>query len=256
MKKHRRSKKKTGLGFKLILAVFILFALATAVHFVYNFILNWDKLNVSKIEIKGTSALNSEYVKKLVDLKKGANIFSYKLDKAVFQQEQWIENAWLKRIYPDKILVKIKERVPAAMFIESGRKFVITVDNKVVRSIASAEKIYKIPVWGDYLKTSDEKRGEIMAFLKDVRTKENAFYEGIRSFSMDGGSLKINMDDYAVLFGEPVVGLVSEKLKSVGDIVKDAAAKGQELKYIDLSPFTKKMRSAIIKLQKGDENNK
>ncbi len=256
MKKRRGRKKKTGIGFKLIFAAFILFALATAVHFVYNFLLSWDTLNVSKIDIKGTSALNSEYVKKLVELKKGANIFSYKLDKAVFGKEQWIEKARLRRVFPDKIIVKIKERVPAAMFVKNGKKFVITVDNKVVRSISSAEKIYKIPVWEDYLEMSADKRDEIMALLKEVRSRENKFYEGIRSFSMEGESLKIKMADYAVLFGGPSMALVSEKLKSVRSVVRDAAAKGQALKYIDLRPFTKKMRSAIIGFQKGDENNK
>ncbi|MCD6311463.1 MAG: FtsQ-type POTRA domain-containing protein, partial [Elusimicrobia bacterium] len=239
-----------------IFAVFILFFLATAAHFVYNFLHNWDKLNVSKIEIRGTSALNSEYVKKLVDLKNGSNIFSYKLDKTVFGKEQWIERAKLRRVFPDKVIVKIKERVPAALFVENGRKFVVTLDNKIVRSISSAEKIYKIPVWDDYLEMSADKRDEIMALLKEMRILENKFYEGIRSFSMEGESLKINMGDYSVLFGGPSLPLVAEKLKSVRSVVSDAAAKGQALKYIDLRPFTKKMRSAIIGFQKGDENKK
>ncbi|MEA2082450.1 MAG: FtsQ-type POTRA domain-containing protein, partial [Elusimicrobiota bacterium] len=193
MKKRRARKKKPGKGFKLVLAVFALFTAATAAHFVYNFLHNWDKLNVGRIEIRGTSALNREYVKKLVDLKKGANIFSYKLDKAVLEKEQWIAAAGLRRVFPDKIIVKIKERIPAAMFIESGKKFIVTVDNKVVRSISSAERIYKIPVWNDYLEMSADKRDEIMALLKEMRVLENKFYAGIESFSMEGESLKINM---------------------------------------------------------------
>ncbi len=256
MKRRQRRKKKTGKVFKFIVAGFVLFALATMIHFVYNFLHNWEKLKVSKIDISGVTALNREYVKKLINLKTGANIFSYKLDKAVYQKEQWIENVRLRRVFPDKIMVKIKERVPAAMFVKNGRKFVITLDNKVVRSISAAEKKYKIPVWDDYLEMSVNKRDEIMALLKDMRALENKFYESIESFSMDGESLKINMAEYAVMFGGPSLALVPEKLKAVRDVAKDAAAKGQKLKYIDLRPFTKKMRSAIIGLQKGDEKNK
>jgi len=254
MKKRRRVvNKKQGHGFKILLALFVLFALGTAAHFCYNFILGWDKLNVKKIEIRGLSVLNEEYVKKLIDMKMGDNIFSYKLDDELLLKEQWVERAKLGRVLPDKIVVKVKERVPAAMFVDKGREFIITLDDKIVRTVAAAEEKYKIPLWSDYNDLASGRRGEIMSFLKHIREKENSFYEGIKSFYMEGESLKMNMADHVVIFGRPTLDLVGEKLQSVRKVISDAAAKGQNIQYIDLRPFTKKMRSAIIKFQKGVE---
>ncbi|MDO9513526.1 MAG: FtsQ-type POTRA domain-containing protein [Elusimicrobiota bacterium] len=256
MKKRPRKKKKKGPGFKILFALFCLFALGTAAHFCYNFLRGWDKLNVTKIEIRGLSVLNEDYVKKLIDMKTGANIFSYKLQDDLFLKEQWIAKAKIRRVLPGKIIVKIKERIPAAMFMRESRKFIITLDDKIVRSVSAAEQKYQIPLWSDYNEAASVKRDEIMAFLKDIRDTENKFYEAIISFSMEGESLKMNMADCAVLFGSPERELVREKVESVGKVIKDAASKGRKIQYIDLRPFTKKMRSAIIKFHKGVENNK
>jgi cell division septal protein FtsQ len=254
MKKKRRVKKKHGgRGFKILLALFVLFALGTAVHFCYNFILGWDRLNVTEIEISGLKVLNEEYVKKLLGMKTGKNIFSYKLDDGLFKKEQWISRSDIKRVLPGKIVVRIKERVPAAMFVDEGRKFIITLDNQIVRSVSAAEEKYKIPLWSDYKELAARQRESIVAFLKDIREKENGFYEGIKSFAMEGESIRMDMAGYAVIFGRPVRELAVEKVQSVRKVLEDAAAKGRQIQYIDLRPFTKKMRSAIIKTQKGAE---
>lgn len=224
------------------------FILGRALH---NFVTNWDKLNVKKIDIRGIKVLKQAYVRKLVNFKKGRNIFSYSIDPWIFDKEKWIKSIKVVRDFPDRVIVVVQERFPLAHFREGSENFIITFDNVIVKYLPEAERIYKMPRWHDYMKVKREQRNKITEFLKELKIREVVFYEKLDSIFLDDGSLKLGLKDFEIFFGRPEVSEISGKLKSVRAVLNDAASKNREVEYLDLRPFTKKMQTAIIKFKKG-----
>ena len=257
MRKKAGSRKKTswfnkGVWLKALLALFSVFFLVTLGHFLYDFAVNWDHLNVTRIDVKGVKVLNGKYVKRLAGLSEGANIFSYSLPEDFINSEKWIKKASIKRDFPDRIILQIQERLPLAVYRDGAKEFVITADEFVIKSVPKVRKLYKIPEWRNYRKTGLRIRKDTMEFLKKFHTVENEYFQKLDTIILNGESLEFSAGGMKVYFGRPEISLLKNKLKSVKAIIADAAARNTKIEYMDMKPFTKKMRSAIIKFKEQD----
>jgi len=250
-KKRKNSRRKRG-GFFLKLFLFLLAALGAFIgfRFLWDFVTNWDKLNVRKIDIRGVKVLKQEQIRELVNFKEGLNIFSYGIDPRIFDKEKWLKNIKIVRDFPDRVVVQVREREPLARFRKGSANFIITFDNVIVENVPAAEKIYKIPEWRDFASAGKDERNKITQFLKELKSREIEFYEKVNSISLEDGLLKFTLKDFMIYFGRPDAAEISEKLKSVKAVLRDAVSKSKEIEYLDLRPFTKKMQSAIIKFKK------
>ncbi|MFH1958411.1 MAG: FtsQ-type POTRA domain-containing protein [bacterium] len=253
MKKHwrRERKKRSGFFLKLFLFLLAAFGAFIGLRFLWDFVTNWDKLNVRKIDIRGIKVLKQEQIRALVNFKEGRNIFSYSIDPLIFDKEKWLKSVKVVRDFPDRVVVQVEERFPLASFRKGSANFIVTFDNVIVECLPEAEKIYKIPEWRDFASEGREQRNKITQFLKELKIREIEFYEKVDSISLEDGLLKFGLKDFMIYFGRPDVSEISEKLESVRAVLRDAAAKNKEVEYLDLRPFTKKMQSAIIKFKKG-----
>lgn len=249
MRRRRFKTRKNGI-LKFALFALIVFAVFTLGHFIYGFLLSWDKLNVRKIEVRGAKVLGPDRVKSFLNQRAGKNIFTYKLDGKKVAREKWIKKAEIVRDFPDRIVVKIRERTPLAVFARQGREFVISADGWILDKASLAKKIYKLPFFPDYGKISAEKRKQARDFLRHLRRKEVDFYRSAKKFSYSGDSLKMILDGFTVYFGKISPDLANSKIQAVKKIIADAGKKGVGIEYLDLRPFTRKTQSAIIKTKK------
>ncbi len=244
------------MGFlKTVLVLLIAFAVFTLGDFLYKFVLTWDRLDVKKIDVIGAKIVKPVEVKSFLNQSVGKNIFSYKLDKKKVASERWIKEAKIVRDFPDRIIVKIKERSPLAVFSANGKKFVLAADGWILNKVARAEKIYKLPSLSGFAALSEKKKNQIREFLRDFRSEEVNFYRRVRRFSCSGNSLKMIFGKFTVLFGSPRTDELAEKINAVEKILDDVKKKSLAVEYVDLSPFTRKTQSAIIKIKKVVEGN-
>lgn len=76
------------------------------------YLLNAPNFAIQEITIKGNKQLTTEQIRQLAEIKKGDNIFS-KLGiviKVRLKQNGYIEDAQIKKAYPNKIEIDVKER--------------------------------------------------------------------------------------------------------------------------------------------------
>jgi len=250
-KKYSRS-KKTFL--KVFLVIFIVFSIFTGFHFVYNFLLNWDKLTVKKINYTGIKILTVSQLEKLLNFKPGKNIFKYHIPANIYEKEKWIKKIKIVKNLPDKITVKVEERKPLAILKGKAGDFVLTVDGFIAEKYPQVLKNFKVPVWENFGETKNRLK-DVERFLVELMQKEADFYRRIKKISFDGKNLNFYFDDFEVIFGKPAIKILKGKISAIKSILRDLEKKGKKISYIDLRPFTKKMQSAIIKTKEINSKN-
>ena len=103
IEKKKRKKRKTT----LILVIIIL-----VVGGISTYLLTSPSFNIQEITITGNKVLSPQKVKQLAEIGKGDNIFS-KLGivmKVRLKQNGYISDAQIKKIYPNKVEIEVKER--------------------------------------------------------------------------------------------------------------------------------------------------
>ena len=104
IEKKKRKKRKAILVFFMLILVF---------GGISAYLLTSPSFKVQEISIKGNSQISNQQIKKLAEIQNGDNIFS-KLGivmKVRLKQNGYIEDAQIKKIYPNKISIEVKERV-------------------------------------------------------------------------------------------------------------------------------------------------
>lgn len=93
-------------------SILIIMMLIIIIGGIGSYLLTSPNFNITEIEIIGNQQIKSEQVMQSAKIKKGDNIFSKPgiVMKVELEQNGYIENAEIKKIYPNKIEIRIKER--------------------------------------------------------------------------------------------------------------------------------------------------
>ncbi len=92
----------------------------------YGWMINTSYFELKKIEVIGNKMVPTEEILKNCNIEMGTNIFSLNLKKIlerVKNTSSWIEEVTITRNFPDKIIVKIKERSPYYWVSVKGKLF-------------------------------------------------------------------------------------------------------------------------------------
>lgn len=107
--------------------------------------LGYQLFNIRTIEVTGNKTKKAEYIVNLSGIEKGMNIF--KIDdralKEDIEKDPYIKFIEAKRVYPDKIILKVEERVPAALVLNEGTSLLLDGEGYVLKINKDAGK-------GDY----------------------------------------------------------------------------------------------------------
>lgn len=107
--KQREIEKKKRKRRKLILIFIFIIMLVGGIC---AYLLTSPSFNIEEISIKGNNQVSSEKINQLAEIKKGDNIFS-KIGivmKVKLKQNGYIEDVQIKKTYPNKVEIEIKER--------------------------------------------------------------------------------------------------------------------------------------------------
>ena len=120
----------------------------------YNPKIELEFFPIKKIEVSTGKNISKKEITKELSILYETNLMALNIEKinSLIINYDLIENASLKKIYPDKIIIEIKEREIIAIVNKNKDKFFISRDNKLLKfnnDIAND----KLPnVFGDYKK--------------------------------------------------------------------------------------------------------
>ena len=120
----------------------------------YNPKVELEFFPIKKIEVSTGKNISKKEITKELSILYETNLMALNIEKinSLIINYDLIENASLKKIYPDKIIIEIKEREIIAIVNKNKDKFFISRDNKLLKfnnDIAND----KLPnVFGDYKK--------------------------------------------------------------------------------------------------------
>ncbi|MEA3454100.1 MAG: FtsQ-type POTRA domain-containing protein [Candidatus Caldatribacteriota bacterium] len=159
----KKSEKNQPLTVKLIKILIFYLAIGFLGWNFFAFIFSSNFCNIEEVIIKGNDCLSEDEILCSSKVKLGENIFKLDLKKSKdsLMQEPWIKEVEIKRVIPNKIIISIKERKPAAIIHIGEEYFSSTKEGIVLSKIDSPEEKFSLPlVLG--LEINEIKIGEII----------------------------------------------------------------------------------------------
>ena len=113
--------------------LFLFFVLITSILFnsLGNFIVHSSWLSLKDVRFEGCQHVTPQELMKLAGVKKGMNIFDLNLEKVAqrLKGNPWVKEVKIKRVFPHRLQISIKERIPVAL---AYHKRLLLVDNEGV----------------------------------------------------------------------------------------------------------------------------
>ena len=116
----------------------------------YNSNLENDIVNsffrLQKIEIDGTKNANSDEIEERLEIFKKKNLILIDQSEMIknIADLDYVKDIELKKIYPDKIKIKIHEHKPIGIFIKNENKYVLSDSGKLIKD--NSEKFRSLPL--------------------------------------------------------------------------------------------------------------
>jgi len=155
--------KQQPLTVKLIKILIFYLAIGFLGWNFFAFIFSSNFCNIENVIIKGNDCLSEDEILSRSKVKLGENIFKLDLKKSKDSliQEPWIKEIEIKRVIPNKIIISIKERKPAAIVHIGEEYFSSTKEGIVLSKTDRPEEKFSLPlVLG--LEIDEIKIGEII----------------------------------------------------------------------------------------------
>ncbi len=229
-KKRTRSVKNADVrrrAFKVFLAFFLVVSIVVVARLVVQSIVFFP---VKNIEILGNRHLSDKEISRMSRLKKGVSIFSVSSGAVVKRLERspWIKRVALRKEMPDKILIKIKEAVPAALLKKKGKYYLVRSDGEILEKQADGEK---------FLPVITGKTGNRKAFREAVK-----FARVLREYDIDtttGSEILVNeLEDMTLKYANTTIkvgyGGYEAKLLRYMELKDEIVRRGMPVHYIDL----------------------
>ncbi|MEJ5285525.1 MAG: FtsQ-type POTRA domain-containing protein [Brevinematales bacterium] len=127
-------KRETIVFSRFFIIVFFLFLIFGFHYGFYLILLNTDSFGLKDIKIEGNRFLSNEEVINISGLSKGINIISLDLKNIAnkIKRNVFIKEVVVKRIFPDKIEIIIKEKDVVANLNYNGSYFVIDRNGQIL----------------------------------------------------------------------------------------------------------------------------
>lgn len=103
----------------LVVATCALCAVSSAAYGAHHFVTSSPRFAVVDITIRGTEQVSAEDIRAALPIRLGDNVFASDPDElaAVARRHPWVASATAERILPNKIVIDVREHVPAAIVV-------------------------------------------------------------------------------------------------------------------------------------------
>lgn len=250
-RQNRRKKQKKPLNWRKLLhrslrvgiTFFSVALILIGGFFVTQLMLASDLFRVDQIVVQGNERLVEQQVEALSDIQIGINTFSLDLGLIgrKIEENSWVQQADVQRIFPRQVVISLKERQPVAI-INLGYLYYLDDQGEVFKVLGAKDSLdYPIITGFNYDKAQGhdseyaQKLRKIVALLADLRRRDvfslaqvsEVHHEdsgGFSLFTLEGGvRIKLGYDEH------------SRKLDRLERIYAQLQPKLQMLDYIDLN---------------------
>ncbi len=251
IRQNRRKKQKKPISWRKLLhrtlrvgvTVFSAVMLLIGGFFVTQLLLASDLFRVEQVAVQGNSRLTEQQIAALSDIQIGINTFSLDLGLIgrKIEENPWVQQADVRRIFPRQVVIDLKERRPVAI-INLGYLYYLDDRGEIFKVLGASDNLdYPIITGFNYDKAQGhdteyaQKLRQIVGLLTDL-SERNLFsldqvseihHEdsgGLSLFTLEGGvKVKLGYADY------------SDKLDRLERIYTQLQPKLQMLDYIDLN---------------------
>ncbi len=203
----------------------------------YHLLSKQGRLNINTVEVEGNNLLSGKAVVEAAMLPAGAGIFDFNLSEIGenIKKNYLVEDAVVMRYPPDRILIRVSERVPVAVIVDKSRtgflcdrKGLILEKNRT-RGLTEIFLDYTVPE-GPYI--SDEVVKMLLFNLSRFERKNEI--ESINVNKKDGISMiAAGMESTVFYAGKSIPDRdLFNKMLGIASRIK---AKGLSIKYIDIN---------------------
>lgn len=236
-------KKAIRVAFQLLLlSSFLLIG-----HWVYVHLLSDSYFRVREVEVEGGRKIPKETLLSLAVMEGMPNLFSVKLKEVVkrFESHPWIEQVRVRKVFPHKIVIQIKERKPMAI-IQLGELYYIDTRGEIFIQVGDRDE-YNYPYVTGLTRRAFEKDpeeaerliGKALEFLRFANQGKASPLGEISQIHMDktfgiycftkveGLEVRMGWEDF------------EEKLKRLPLIWSDLRKRGLSANWIDCSDLTR-----------------
>lgn len=142
------SEKQQPLALRVIKILIFYLAIGFLGWNFFTFIFSSSFCNIENVIIKGNDYLSEDRIFYKSGIQLGENIFRLDLIKSKdsLMQEPWIKEVEVKRVIPNKIIISIKERKPAAIVYTREEYFSSTKEGIILTKIDRQEEKFDLPL--------------------------------------------------------------------------------------------------------------
>lgn len=185
--------------------------------FFVQFMIASDLFRINQVEVAGNTRLSKDQIVALSDIEYGVNTFNLDLDMIGHKIEEnpWIEEARVQRIFPRKVLVTLKERTPVAI-INLGYLYYLDNQGEIFKVLDGRDNLdFPIITGFDYEKAQghdpeyvkklqiivaliDELKKHDVVGLTQVSEIHHGKDGGLTMFTLNGGvEIKLGWNGFA-----------------------------------------------------------
>jgi cell division protein FtsQ len=264
-KQNRVLRRLTDLSGDLFAASVLLSAvifLSFIFIYVYGFIMCRPYFQIREVSVRGLRELTEKDILTSADIKLSQNILAINT-KAVIRRvssNQWVENVYVGKELPGRLVLEIKERTPLALVKQADDFYLMDVKGFVFKRLGKSDEV-DLPVITGITGKEQTKSQLVLSTLQLLKRLSNS-----REYSYLGTISEINIDD---VFG---ISLISDnglylklgtdsfenKLKKLGPVLADLENRGMKSRYLcidlsDESKVTVKSKNIPQKTEEGDK---
>ena len=202
-KQNRIRRRFTILSEDLFAAVILLSAavlLSIMFIYSYNFLISRPYFQVKEISVRGLKELTQKDILTSADIKSTQNILAVNKDAVIRRvcANQWVENVYVGRELPGKLVLEVKERTPLALVKQAGDFYLMDVKGFVFKKLSKGDEV-DLPVITGIADNEQIKSPLLLSALNLLKTVSKS-----SEYSYLGAMSEINIDN---VFG---ISLISE----------------------------------------------
>lgn len=168
-----------------------IFFLGTGLIFAHDMIIQSNTFFAEKVIVKGNKRLNRSTVLHTADISENESIIrmNLKLIRKRLVHSDWIDDCSIKREFPDKIKINIKEHTPAAK-IKLNRTYLLNNEGRIFKKADKNDLNTNIPeIHGLNIFDVNNQSKELNTAMSLIKTEKDIYNTGLFT-----GSSKIVMD--------------------------------------------------------------
>ena len=188
VRKNRRKQERQPLDLRKMLhrflrvgvTIFSAVLIVTGSFFIVQLLMASDLFKIDRVAVEGQQRLNSQQVVDLSDIQIGTNTFSLDLGLIgrKIEENSWVKQARVQRIFPRQVVIHILERRPVAI-VNLGYLYYLDEEGEIFKVLDAKDKLDFPMITGfEYARAQEhdaeyaQRLTQIVALISDLRERK------------------------------------------------------------------------------------